>query len=115
MNDCNDDEDEVLLAIAEELGGFVPYVGGPAYARTLLLPLETLSTVEETVVRDTAVESLCKVCAVMSEADVTEHFFPLVKARARGRPGGGSAVGGFFRQGKPPCARGEGAGGVSSR
>ena len=47
-----DDEDEVLLALAEELGGFVEYVGGPAYAHLLLPPLEMLAAMEETVVRD---------------------------------------------------------------
>ena len=88
LNDCNDDEDEVLLAIAEELGGFVPYVGGPKYAYTLLQPLETLSTVEETVVRDTAVDSLCKVGSTMGEADTAEHFFPLLKACAAARTWG---------------------------
>lgn len=82
LNDCNDDDDEVLLAIAEKLGGFVPYVGGPQYAHTLVQPLETLSTIEETVVREMAVESLNKVGSSMSDADIQEHFCPLVKARA---------------------------------
>ena len=69
----------MLQAIAEELGGFVPYVGGPQYASTLLQPLKTLSEVEETVVRETAVDSLCKVGSTMGEADIAEHFFPLLK------------------------------------
>eukprot|EP00966_Prymnesium_polylepis_P290594 6711981-Prymnesium_polylepis.1 len=47
-----DDEDDVLLALADELGGFAEYVGGPPHAATLLTPLETLATVEETVVRE---------------------------------------------------------------
>lgn len=47
-----DDEDEVLLALAGELGLFVDYVGGPAYAHLLLRPLETLAAMEETIVRD---------------------------------------------------------------
>jgi serine/threonine-protein phosphatase 2A regulatory subunit A len=47
-----DDEDEILLAIADELGGFVDYVGGPSFAHILLGPLETLAAMEETVVRD---------------------------------------------------------------
>jgi serine/threonine-protein phosphatase 2A regulatory subunit A len=47
-----DDEDEVLLALAEELGNFVEYVGGPPYAHLLLNPLENLAAVEETLVRD---------------------------------------------------------------
>lgn len=47
-----DDEDEVLLALAEELGGFAEYVGGPQYAHLLLQALENLAAVEETLVRD---------------------------------------------------------------
>ena len=86
------DEDEVLLALAEQLGTFTPLVGGKVMARSdlsqssglrlllilqgtftilklqpslaqehvhcLLPPLESLATVEETIVRDKAVESL---------------------------------------------------------
>jgi hypothetical protein len=53
-----EDEDEVLLALAEELGGFVDYIGGPQYAHVLLAPLENLSAVEEAVVRE-------KVCCIL--------------------------------------------------
>ncbi len=74
-----DDEDEVLLAQAEQLGSFVPYVGGPQYAHLLLPLLENLSTVEETVVRDKAVDSLCKVGSVLAAAAGCEHFVPIVK------------------------------------
>lgn len=53
---CNvegiDDEDEVLLAVAEELGNFGEYVGGPEYAHFILAPLENLASVEEVLVRD---------------------------------------------------------------
>jgi hypothetical protein len=53
LKDSVDDEDEVLLALAEELGrDFEEYIGGPQYAHLLLGPLEHLSTVEETLVRD---------------------------------------------------------------
>jgi hypothetical protein len=82
LQESKDDEDEVLQAIAEELGDFVPYVGGPAHAHCLLPPLEAVSTVEETVVRDAAVVALCKVGAAAAEADVVEHFVPLLKVRA---------------------------------
>lgn len=47
-----DDEDEVLLALSEELGVFVEYVGGPEHASVLLAPLESLANVEEAVVRE---------------------------------------------------------------
>ena len=40
---------------------------------------ETLSTVEETCVREKAVESLCRVGSQMKETDLVEHFIPLVK------------------------------------
>ena len=57
LQDSVDDEDEVLLALAEELGkDFEEYIGGPEYGHLLLGPLENLSAVEETLVRD-------KVCA----------------------------------------------------
>lgn len=53
LQDSVDDEDEVLLALAEELGrNFEEYIGGPQYAHVLLGPLENLSAVEETLVRD---------------------------------------------------------------
>ena len=83
--------------MAEELGRFVPLVGGPEYAHFLLLPLETLATVDETVVRDRAVESLCAVGAQMPEHAVAEHFVALVKVRGgagRGRRRGGAGRGG---------------------
>lgn len=35
----NDDDDEVLLAMAEELGNFIPYVGEVEHASVLLAPL----------------------------------------------------------------------------
>jgi serine/threonine-protein phosphatase 2A regulatory subunit A len=53
LQDSLDDEDEVLLALAEELGNnFDDQLGGPDYAYLLLGPLENLSAVEETLVRD---------------------------------------------------------------
>lgn len=79
LSDNSDDDDEVLLAMADELGRFVPYVGGVAHASFLLPPLETLCTVEETCVRDKAVDSLCRIGADMKETGLVESFIPLVK------------------------------------
>lgn len=47
-----DDEEEVLLSLAEVLGNFLDYVGGPAHAMHLMKPLEKLCQVEESTVRD---------------------------------------------------------------
>ncbi|GJD08106.1 Serine/threonine-protein phosphatase 2A 65 kDa regulatory subunit A alpha isoform [Galdieria sulphuraria] len=88
LNENIDDEDEVLLALAEQLGNFIDSVGGPKYAFCLLDLLETLAAVEETVVREKAVESLNKIVDVMAEAgqtdDVLKYFVPLVKRLAKG-------------------------------
>ena len=43
---------QVLLALAEQLGTFTPLVGGSDHVHCLLPPLESLATVEETIVRD---------------------------------------------------------------
>ncbi|CAL9214827.1 unnamed protein product [Arabidopsis halleri] len=83
LSENNDDDDEVLLAMAEELGVFIPYVGGVESAHVLLPPLETLASVEETCVREKAVDSLCRIGAQMRENDLVEHFTPLAKEIGR--------------------------------
>lgn len=52
LQDSLDDEDEVLMVLAEEIGNLGEFVGGPPYAHLLLGPLENLAAVEETLVRD---------------------------------------------------------------
>lgn len=47
-----EDEDEVLTALSDELGGFVEYVGGPEWGHVLLSPLENLAAIEEPLVRE---------------------------------------------------------------
>lgn len=47
-----EDEDEVLVALSEELGSFIDYVGGPQWGHVLLSPLENLAAIEEPVVRE---------------------------------------------------------------
>jgi len=59
--DMNDDDDECLMAVAEHIPSLVAFVGGDEFVCSLLPPLESLSTVEETVVRQKAVEGLVKV------------------------------------------------------
>ncbi|XP_069796060.1 serine/threonine-protein phosphatase 2A 65 kDa regulatory subunit A alpha isoform-like isoform X2 [Narcine bancroftii] len=84
LTDTIYDEDEVLLALAEQLGSFSALVGGPPHVHCLLPPLENLATMEETVVREKAVESLCAVSQEHSQADLETHFVPLIKRLANG-------------------------------
>lgn len=79
VNESVDDEDEILLALAEELGQFVPLVGGAQHAHFLLPPLESLATVDETVVRERAVASICTVAGQMPPENVQEHLLPMLQ------------------------------------
>ncbi|XP_072125782.1 probable serine/threonine-protein phosphatase PP2A regulatory subunit [Mobula birostris] len=79
LTDTIFDEDEALLALAEQLGSFTVLVGGPEYVHCLLLPLENLATVEKSVVRDKAIDSLRAISHEHSPADLEVHFVPLVK------------------------------------
>lgn len=51
--DLMDDEEEVLLALAEVLGAqFLDYVGGPAHSMSVIKILEKLCQLDESTVRD---------------------------------------------------------------
>ncbi|KAL9045724.1 MAG: hypothetical protein Q9214_001281 [Letrouitia sp. 1 TL-2023] len=78
VDESVEDEDEVLTALSEELGGFIEYVGGPEYGHVLLSPLENLAAIEEPLVRDKAVESLNKICRELSQTQVEDFFIPLI-------------------------------------
>ena len=70
--------------MAEQLGGFTDLVGGAGEGACLLGPLGALATVEETVVRDKAVESACGVIRGLAPAAVTEHVVPMIQKLAQG-------------------------------
>ncbi|KAK6333614.1 hypothetical protein TWF730_003800 [Orbilia blumenaviensis] len=78
LDESVEDEDEVLTALSDELGGFVEYVGGPEFGHVLLSPLENLAAIEEPLVRDKAVESLNRICAELSQEQVETYFMPLI-------------------------------------
>ncbi|KAK6523250.1 Polyamine N-acetyltransferase 1 [Orbilia ellipsospora] len=78
LDESVEDEDEVLTALSDELGGFVEYVGGPEFGHVLLSPLENLAAIEEPLVRDKAVESLNRICAELSQEQVETYVLPLV-------------------------------------
>ncbi|RSH80586.1 uncharacterized protein EHS24_009168 [Apiotrichum porosum] len=84
LQDQLDDEDEVLLVLAEELGSFTEYVGGKQFAWTILGPLENLAAVEETLVRDKAAESISSISTALSAEQIDQHFVPLLRRLANG-------------------------------
>ena len=60
------------------------YVGGARSAQCLLDPLEQLAMVEETVVRDKAVESINKVAEQLPDAHVAQFAVPMLKRLVSG-------------------------------
>lgn len=70
--------DEVLLALAEQLETFVPFVGGPEHVNCIFTLLEKLCITDETVVRERAVESLVKIAGNLSEDLLEKYFIPLI-------------------------------------
>jgi serine/threonine-protein phosphatase 2A regulatory subunit A len=80
--DSTDDEDEVLLAMAEALGDLVDCLGGPEHVHQLLVPLEALTACEEGVVRERAVESILKVGTAMSREAKGDHLLPFLRRLA---------------------------------
>lgn len=63
LAELDDDEDEVLQAIAHELGSLIELVGGAAHCAVLLVPLEKLAQVEEVAVRDRVSCPFAALCA----------------------------------------------------
>jgi len=84
LQDQLDDEDEVLLVLAEELGSFAQYVGGPEYAHVIMGPLENLAAVEETLVREQAAASIAAISTLLSPASLQQHFLPLLRRLSQG-------------------------------
>lgn len=80
--DSTDDEDEVLLAMAESVGQLIDHVGGPDHIHQLLAPLEALTACEEGAVRDRAVESIQKITKTMPKDSLEDHFVPFLQRLA---------------------------------
>eukprot|EP00397_Hematodinium_sp_SG-2012_P019811 GEMP01020378.1.p1 GENE.GEMP01020378.1~~GEMP01020378.1.p1 ORF type:complete len:610 (+),score=104.73 GEMP01020378.1:2-1831(+) len=74
-----DDDDEMLAVLAEKLGEFIPYVGGPTYAYVLLPPLEELACSEESTVRLKATAGLVSLVTQMSIDSIDRYFMPLIR------------------------------------
>jgi serine/threonine-protein phosphatase 2A regulatory subunit A len=74
----DDDDDEVLHTIAENLGELCSCVGGDEYVHRLLSPLELLATVEESAVREKAINSIEIVARNMPEEHLLKYYSPFV-------------------------------------
>lgn len=82
LSESVDDEDEVLIALAESLGEMVPFVGGNAHAHHLLTLLEMLLTSEETTVRGKAIISTNVIAQTLPETDFNSHYVEMINRLA---------------------------------
>eukprot|EP01038_Epipyxis_sp_PR26KG_P008912 gene8912-12020_t len=78
LSESVDDEDEVLIVIADKLGELVNYVGGNDHIYNLLHPLELLICGEESAVRNKALISIESVVERMSNDHICKYFEPLL-------------------------------------
>lgn len=84
-----DDEEEILIALAESLSNFIDFVGGPAHCLHVMKPLEKLCQVEETTVREKvilfsinlpkATEGIKKILTMVKIKDIEGHVVEMVK------------------------------------
>lgn len=78
LSESTDDDDEVLHTIAEKLGELCSCVGSDEYVHRLLVPLELLATVEESAVREKAINSIEIVARNMPDEHLLKYFVPFV-------------------------------------
>ena len=83
LTESIDDEDDVILVIAEKLGELSKYVGGNDHVHILLCPLEFLISGEESTVRDKALRSIEAVVGAMSSEHVEIYLLPMLKKLAQ--------------------------------
>mmetsp|Transcript_35132 Transcript_35132/g.47975 ORF Transcript_35132/g.47975 Transcript_35132/m.47975 type:complete len:585 (+) Transcript_35132:189-1943(+) len=81
---ATDDEDEVLGVLAEQLGCFPPFMGGPEFVVLLVSPLEQLASVEDATVREQAIASLSCICESLKPENVVSHIIPVSQRLASG-------------------------------
>lgn len=66
-----DDMDQILVAMAEKLGKFVPLIGGPEHSHALIPLFEALCEAEEITVREMVVSSINIVLKQLGPSDQT--------------------------------------------
>lgn len=71
-------DDELLLHISEQLANMVTSVGGPEHCQLLLVPLEPMASIEETLVREEGVRSINAVGKGIPDADFQDSFVGLL-------------------------------------
>lgn len=78
----DDDNEEVLVAIAGKLGDLSSCIGSSQYLASLLPPLNTLAMNEENLVREKAVQSLNTIAGKLEVKEIEEQYLPMLNSLA---------------------------------
>lgn len=79
-----DNNPELMMNLAEQLGKLSEYLGNDANSVHLLRPLEQILPADDSVVREKAVESLKIVGRKISQQAVFDDYMPMVKRMRKG-------------------------------
>lgn len=79
-----DNNPELMMNLAEQLGKLSEYIGADANSVHLLKPLELILPADDSVVREKAVESLRTVGKKISQSAVYDDYMPMVKRMRKG-------------------------------
>jgi len=78
MEQGADDEEEILVAIAEQIAKLAAFLAPHGGAEGLLLPLESFAQIEEGGVRAAVVAAVAAVAETFDVAKTREHLYPMV-------------------------------------
>eukprot|EP00826_Nyctotherus_ovalis_P011503 TRINITY_DN12991_c0_g4_i2.p1 TRINITY_DN12991_c0_g4~~TRINITY_DN12991_c0_g4_i2.p1 ORF type:complete len:546 (+),score=171.58 TRINITY_DN12991_c0_g4_i2:395-2032(+) len=84
MIDKIDENSELMVVLAEQLGLLSGYIGPKEHLPILLKPLELIANSDESVVREKTVEALTKIAGKLDSTQHGNDFLPLVKKLAKG-------------------------------
>ena len=77
-----DENEEVLLAIASKLEELSKYIGDSSHFICLLTPLKTLCSKEEVVVQEKAISSLNSIITKIPRKQIEEYYIPMLESLA---------------------------------
>ncbi|KAH7820606.1 putative protein phosphatase 2A regulatory subunit [Monocercomonoides exilis] len=84
LPECFNDDTDILIAYADELGKLAPHVGGFEHVHHIFPLLEQLSSFEDASVRDRALASLVDLIPLVPKDNFKEHVVGLVKRMGDG-------------------------------
>ena len=79
MIDKIDENSDLMVVLAEQLGLLSTFIGSKEYLPILLNPLKLIANSDEAVVREKTVASLCKISLALDKNKERKEFLPLVK------------------------------------